>query len=202
MDDLIYRESARRIIDSPRSKEQMLKILESLPHMMFSVWRVEDPVGKHGLWRNFDGTRADTFDKLTVGKCRNVPMKDDDFYRQDGMQWFAACDSPDKLKEWFCTQDIVELRKMGQNVYMFDVREIREVSDYEVVFAREDIIRQIQIDPSSIWTDFDKISAQSEITHCRECEKLQIDNIFHDYWCNGRRVRPDHYCGYAKRWEE
>lgn len=31
MKDLIYKESARRIIDSPRSKRQMLKILESLP---------------------------------------------------------------------------------------------------------------------------------------------------------------------------
>ena len=31
MDDLIYRESARRIIDSPRSKRQMLVILNSLP---------------------------------------------------------------------------------------------------------------------------------------------------------------------------
>lgn len=31
MDDLIYRESARRIIDSPRNKEQMLAILNSLP---------------------------------------------------------------------------------------------------------------------------------------------------------------------------
>lgn len=31
MSDLIERESARRIIDSPRSKEQMLAVLESLP---------------------------------------------------------------------------------------------------------------------------------------------------------------------------
>lgn len=45
-------------------------------------------------------------------------------------------------------------------------------------------------------------SAQPEITHCRDCVKLQTDNIFHDYWCDGKRVRPDHYCGYAKRWEE
>lgn len=45
-------------------------------------------------------------------------------------------------------------------------------------------------------------SAQPEITHCRDCAKLQIDNIFHDYWCDGKRVRLDHYCGYAERWEE
>lgn len=31
MRDLIYRETARRIIDSPRSKEQMLTMLSSTP---------------------------------------------------------------------------------------------------------------------------------------------------------------------------
>lgn len=45
-------------------------------------------------------------------------------------------------------------------------------------------------------------SAKQEIIHCRECAKLQTDNIFHDHWCDGKRVRLDHYCGYAKRWEE
>lgn len=53
------------------------------------------------------------------------------------------------------------------------------------------------------WCELEELpSAQPEITHCRDCAKLQIDNIFHDYWCDGKRVRLDHYCGYAERWEE
>ena len=31
MDELISKETARRIIDSPRNKEQMLRMLESIP---------------------------------------------------------------------------------------------------------------------------------------------------------------------------
>ena len=42
-------------------------------------------------------------------------------------------------------------------------------------------------------------SAQPEIIRCRDCKKCQIDSIYHDYWCDGRKVWKDHYCGYAER---
>ena len=42
-------------------------------------------------------------------------------------------------------------------------------------------------------------SAQPEIVRCEECSKCQIDEIFHDYWCNGMKVTADHYRGYAER---
>lgn len=42
-------------------------------------------------------------------------------------------------------------------------------------------------------------SAQPEIIHCGDCKKCQIDSVFHDYWCDGRKVWKDHYCGYAER---
>ena len=42
-------------------------------------------------------------------------------------------------------------------------------------------------------------SAQPEIIRCRDCQKCQIDSIYHDYWCDGRKVWRDHYCGYAER---
>lgn len=119
--------------------------------MTYNVWRIEDPVGRHGLWRNFDGSPSNTFDKLTVGKCRDLPMEDSDFYRFNGKQWFSACDSPNKLKNWFCASDVSELNEIGQHVYMFEVKTVRKVSDYEVVFKREDIVKQVQIDPVSIW---------------------------------------------------
>ena len=44
-------------------------------------------------------------------------------------------------------------------------------------------------------------SAQPEIIRCRDCKKCQIDSIYHDYWCDGRKVWKDHYCGYAERKE-
>ena len=42
-------------------------------------------------------------------------------------------------------------------------------------------------------------SVRPEIIHCGECARCQIDEVFHDYWCDGRKVWKDHYCGYAER---
>ena len=40
---------------------------------------------------------------------------------------------------------------------------------------------------------------EPEIIHCGDCKKCQVDSIYHDYWCDGRKVWRDHYCGYAER---
>ena len=42
-------------------------------------------------------------------------------------------------------------------------------------------------------------SEQPKIIQCKECIYLQSDEIFGAYWCSGRSVKPDHYCGYAVR---
>ena len=42
-------------------------------------------------------------------------------------------------------------------------------------------------------------SAQPEIIRCKDCKHVQEDKIFHQYWCNGEEVKPDHFCGYAER---
>lgn len=42
-------------------------------------------------------------------------------------------------------------------------------------------------------------SAQPEIIRCKDCKHVQEDKIFHQYWCNGKEVKPDHFCGYAER---
>ena len=115
------------------------------------VYRVEDPVLQHGLWRDFDGTVNPVFSKLTVGKCKDMPMEDSDFYRQDGKQWFSATDEPSKLTAWFGVLDIVEMEKLGYGVYEFDVDSYRVVSPYEVVFTRDSIRNVSAVSPESIW---------------------------------------------------
>ena len=42
-------------------------------------------------------------------------------------------------------------------------------------------------------------SAQPEIIRCEDCAKCQTDDVYHDYWCDGRKVWRDHFCGYAER---
>ena len=119
------------------------------------VYRVENPVEEHGLWRNFDGSPCDVFDKLTHGKSRTLPMPDNDFYREGGKQWFAATDTPEKLREWFDILDIVQLRHLGYKVYQFEVSNVKTVSEYEVVFTRDSSQSVIAIDPADIWDEFD-----------------------------------------------
>lgn len=121
------------------------------------VYRVEDQVGRHGLWRDFDGTVNPLFGKLTIGKCKDMPMEDSDFYRQDGKQWFAATDAPEKLLAWFDVLDIVESEKIGYFVYEFEVENIREVSEYEVVFTRDSIRSCRRLDPQMIWNDYNEV---------------------------------------------
>lgn len=119
------------------------------------VYRVENPVEEHGLWRNFDGSPCDVFDKLTQGKSRTLPMPDNDFYREGGKQWFSATDTPDKLTAWFDVLDIVQMRSLGYKVYEFEVSNVRTVNEYEVVFTRDSIKSVIAIDPADIWQGFD-----------------------------------------------
>lgn len=42
-------------------------------------------------------------------------------------------------------------------------------------------------------------SAQLEIIRCKDCQHAQEDILANEWFCNGARVRPDHYCGYAER---
>lgn len=121
------------------------------------VYRVENSKEEHGLWRNFDGSPCNVFEKLQVGKCREMPMPDNDFYREGGKQWFSATDSPDKLTAWFDVLDIVQMRRIGYRIYEFEVSNVRTVSEYEVVFTRDSIKSVVAIDPAEIWSDFDEI---------------------------------------------
>lgn len=138
------------------------------------VYRVEDPVLQHGLWRNFDGTVNPVFSKLTVGKCKDMPMEDSDFYRSDGKQWFAATDEPEKLKAWFDVLDIIEMEKLGYAVYEFDVDSVKTVSPFEVVFTRGSIRSVKVIDPCGIWNDYNSKREKNKPRRIRSSVAAEI----------------------------
>jgi len=114
------------------------------------AYRVENQEKGHGIWRDFDGTINPVFSKLTQGKCKDMPMEDSDFYRQDGKQWFSATDTPEKLKAWFSALDVAEMERLGYKVYEFEISHCRAVSEYEICFTRDCIISQREIDPRLI----------------------------------------------------
>ena len=50
--ELIYKEDARRIIDSPRSKQQMLNMLDSIPPIADVLDKIRDEiVEEQSTWR-------------------------------------------------------------------------------------------------------------------------------------------------------
>lgn len=116
-------------------------------------YRVEDQVGKHGLWRNFDGTWNPVFDELSEGLSRNLPMEDSELYRQDGKQWFSAAPSKETLKHWFSLSDVKDLSNLGYKVYEFRLDNTKSVSECEIIFTRDNILEQKEINYKEIWHD-------------------------------------------------
>ena len=116
------------------------------------VYRVENPIKGEGLWRDFDGNLNPVFDKLSEGLSRSLPMPHKpEVYKADGKSWFAAAPSKETLKHWFSKQDVLELIHLGYGVYEFDVKDERKISDFEVIFTRDNIIRQTAIQMEEIW---------------------------------------------------
>ena len=116
-------------------------------------YRVENQAEQHGLWRMFDGSWNPIFDKLSDGLSRNLPMEDSPLYRQDGKMWFSAAPSKETLKHWFSNVDVIELAELGYNIYEFELDNIKRVSDFEIIFTRDNILSQRQMDYKEIWND-------------------------------------------------
>lgn len=41
-----------------------------------------------------------------------------------------------------------------------------------------------------------------ELIRCKDCAKSQYDFMTKGYWCDGKQVSENHYCGYAERKEK
>lgn len=85
---------------------------------------------------------------------------------------------------------IDEISKYG-SVWMeyTDIMTVHEVAERALKESKQSMINVLRKLPS----------AQPEIICCRECKHVEHDKLFHELWCKGREVMPDHYCGYAER---
>lgn len=46
------------------------------------------------------------------------------------------------------------------------------------------------------------MQAVGELIRCKDCVKSQYDFMTKGYWCDGKQVSENHYCGYAERKEK
>ena len=85
-----------------------------------------------------------------------MPMEDSEFYRFDGKQWFSATDEPWKMRAWFDVEDVIELEELGYRLFEFEINGCRIVSDYEIVFTRDSIVKTKELYPGEIWPTYNK----------------------------------------------
>ena len=116
------------------------------------VYRVENLSKGEGIWRDFEGNLNPVFNKLSEGLCRSLQMPHaPEIYKADRKSWFSAAPSKETLTRWFSKQDVIELIQLGYGVYEFDVKDERKISDFEVIFARDNVISQTAINMNEIW---------------------------------------------------
>lgn len=116
-------------------------------------YRVENQEEKHGLWKNFDGSWNPIFDQLSEGLSRSLPMEDNPLYSLEGKHWFSAAPSKETLKHWFSKTDLIELSKLGYDIFEFTLQNIKQISEYEIIFTRDNIINQKQLKINDIYED-------------------------------------------------
>lgn len=121
--------------------------------MNIKVYRIENQAQGHGIWRDFDGSWNPVFDKLSEGQAKKLPMEESSFYSDNNEKWFASAPSKETLKHWFSSKDVDELQSLGYEIFEFEVKSYREVSEFEYVFIRSDIITQTILEKTDIWED-------------------------------------------------
>jgi len=98
---------------------------------------------------------------------------------------------------------------------LIDADELAKDLDYDVEMCaraldRADLVgderERIQLEKdckqNCMWylTEAETVDAVT-VVRCKDCQHSQHDEVFNDCWCDGRRVKPDHFCGYGKRKE-
>lgn len=114
---------------------------------MPTLYRVENPHTKQGLWYDKDGNFNPFIMQLTNAKSRDLPMEFDSQFKEGGKAWFSACDNLPDMKYWFSHNDLVELTQSGYDLFRFNVSDYRQVNGH-AVFTRESVIECSLLDIS------------------------------------------------------
>lgn len=61
--------------------------------------------------------------------------------------------SKETLKHWFSLTDVLELQKLGYKIYEFQLVGTKQISDFEIIFTRDNIVQQREINYKEIWND-------------------------------------------------
>ena len=114
---------------------------------MMTIFRVENPLTKQGLWYGEDGGFNPYIKTLTNAISKDLPMDFDPAFKLEGLDWISGCDNIPEMKNWFSVRDLKELESRGYGLYEFSVNRYRKLNGH-AVFAKEHVLQTSKIDLS------------------------------------------------------
>ena len=105
---------------------------------MPELFRIENPLSDQSLWYDTAGNLRPIIHRLTDAKARDMPMGFDPDFGAEGLRWYSACTSIEALSCVVSHRDIIELERMGYDLWRFEVDRFR-TNDWHALFAREDV---------------------------------------------------------------
>lgn len=117
-----------------------------------TVYRIENPTDKDGMWYTKDGIMRKKIHVLCPnGIAKDFPMPLNlELHRKDGNVWQSAGKSIDNMNQWFTPEDAMNLYNNGFKLFQFDVNMFQEL-EMEVLFCRKGIISQTEIPLETVW---------------------------------------------------
>lgn len=107
---------------------------------MPTLYRVENPVSKAGLWYSENGEWSGVVTKIGYRNAE-LPMGFEDCMAGG---WHSAVDNLDDLKQWFNHDDMVMMESLGYTIMEFDVEDYRigrsETGIEHAVFRRDKVV--------------------------------------------------------------
>ena len=117
-----------------------------------TIFRIENPTDKDGMWYNKDGIFRKTIHILCPnGIAKDFPMPSNlELHRKDNKVWNSAGKSIENMHQWFTAEDAINLHNNGFKLFQFEVNLFQELP-MEILFCREGVINQKEIPLETIW---------------------------------------------------
>ena len=117
-----------------------------------TIFRIENPVDKDGMWYNKNGIFRKTIHILCPnGIAKDFPMPINlELHRKDNKIWNSAGKSIENMRQWFTAEDALNLYNNEFKLFQFEVNLFQELP-MEILFCREGVINQKEIPLETIW---------------------------------------------------
>jgi hypothetical protein len=117
-----------------------------------TIYRIELPGERSGMWYNKDGVFRKTIHLLCPkGIAKDFPMPANyELHRKDNKIWQSAGKSIENMNQWFTAEDAKSLYNNGFKLFQFETTMFQEL-EMEILFCRDGVIRQTEIPLEKVW---------------------------------------------------